>query len=171
MLCTTMLRYVALKCCVRLGQFLTLQTIINFCREFGVRIHLFAPYYSSGGIPIFTQQPSSPKLVDEGKNLTLQWTYNIDRTLKLATFTDERSGGGGIVIMEQDSSGLFVKSSYVNRLRVNSITESETSITLLTVHRSDSGNYRFEVVNNNREKAISDVEVSVQCKYRKHFIC
>lgn len=66
--------------------------------------------------------------------------------------------------MEQDSDGLFVDASYSNRLRVNNITENQTSITLLTVDRSDSGNYKFEVENSNRRKGISDVEISVQCK-------
>ena len=52
----------------------------------------------------------------------------------------------------------------MNRTRVNKITDSETSITLLTVQKSDLGKYRLTVENNNFRTAVSDVEIQVQCK-------
>ena len=104
----------------------------------------------------------------EGQDVTLQWTYNIDGTLHSAEFSKE-TPSTNLVIVEKDIRGLFVQASYANRTRVNSITDSETSITLFKVSStSDSGKYTFLIENNKRAKATSNVEII--CKYIVHCI-
>lgn len=115
--------------------------------------------------PAFTSEPSSnDSSIVEGNDLTLNWAYNIDGTLDSATFIDLR-GGGTVNIIQQDHRGLYVRPSYANRTQVNKITNSETSITLLKVQRSDSGKYQLELENTARDRVESDVEIRVWRKY------
>ena len=110
-------------------------------------------------IPTWTKEPSNSSFVHEGNNLTLQWTYNIDGTLRSAQFVFLPSA----TIAVKDANGFAVAPAYVNRTLVV-ISDSETKVTLFGIDRSDSGNYRCTIINNHLLSADSDVEILVQCK-------
>ena len=120
---------------------------------------IIAKSYSSDCAPSYLTEPLKPSFVNEGKNITLHWTYNIDGTFQQGEFRLIPSK----IIARKTDSGLTVNSGYQNRITVVA-SASETTITLHAVTRLDSGDYRYTIENNNFESAESDVEVTVRCK-------
>ena len=113
-------------------------------------------------VPSFTEQPSNPSRVDEGDNITLRWTYNIDGTFRDSTFLSVNTGA---TIALKDSSGLTVATEFSDHVQVI-ISDSEAALTLLHVNRPDDGDYRYVIRNTALRSTASVVNVFVQCKYR-----
>ena len=112
-------------------------------------------------LPVFTKQPGNPSYVDEGDNITLRWTYNIDGTLREGQFSLLPS----TIIAVKDGSGLTVVpgTGYENRI-VMIVSESETNITLVAVNRSDTGTYSYMIKNNVFQFQDSTVAISVRIR-------
>ena len=119
-------------------------------------------YTVTEAVPSFIEEPSNPSRVNEGGNITLCWTYNIDGTFRDATFTLVRTGD---TIALKDSSGLTVAPRFSDHVQVI-ISDSEAALTLLHVNRSDDGDYRCAIRNTALSATQSVVNVVVQCKYR-----
>ena len=119
-------------------------------------------YTVTEAVPSFIEEPSNPSRVNEGDNITLRWTYNIDGTFRDATFTLERTGD---TIALKDSSGLTVAPRFSDHMQVI-ISDSEAALTLLHVNRSEDGDYRCAIWNTALSATQSVVNVVVQCKYR-----
>ena len=119
-------------------------------------------YTVTEAVPSFTEEPSNPSRVDEGDNITLRWSYNIDGTFRDSTFTLVRTG---VIIALKDGSGLAVAPSFSGRVLVI-ISDSEATLTLLHVNRTDNGDYRYSIRNTALRSAESVVNVFVQCKYK-----
>ena len=119
-------------------------------------------YTVTEAVPSFTEEPSNPSRVDEGDNITLRWSYNIDGTFRDSTFTLVRTG---VTIALKDGSGLAVAPSFSGRVQVI-ISDSEATLTLLHVNRTDNGDYRYSIRNTAFRSAESVVNVFVQCKYK-----
>ena len=117
-------------------------------------------YTVTEAVPSFTEEPSNPSRVDEGDNITLRWTYNIDGTFRDSTFTL-----AGDTIAVKDSSGLAVAADFSDHVQVI-ISDSEAALTLLHVNRSEDGDYRYLIRNTALRATASVVNVFVQCKYR-----
>ena len=115
-------------------------------------------YTVTEAVPSFTEEPSNPSLVDEGDNITLRWTYNIDGTFRDSTFLRT-----GATIALKDSSGLAVAAEFSDHVQVI-ISDSEAALTLLHVNRTDNGDYRYSIRNTALEATESVVSVFVQCK-------
>ena len=116
-------------------------------------------YTVTEAVPSFTEEPSNPSRVDEGDNITLRWTYNIDGTFRNSVF--ELSTGETIAL--KDGSGLTVAPAFSGRVQVF-ISDSEATLTLLRVKRSDDKEYRYRIQNTAIQAAQSVVNVFVQCK-------
>ena len=110
-------------------------------------------------LPLFTEEPSKPSRVDEGDNITLRWTYNIDGTFRNSLF----SLGTGQTIAVKDGSGLAIASAFSDRVQVI-ISDSDATLTLLRVNRSEDNEYRYRAQNTDLEAIESIVSVFVQCK-------
>lgn len=117
-------------------------------------------YTVTEAAPSFTEEPSNPSLVDEGDNITLRWTYNIDGTFRDSVFTSVRTGA---TIALKQSMGLAVATEFSDHVQVI-ISESEAALTLLRVNRTDNGDYRYSIRNTALEATESVVSVFVQCK-------
>ena len=118
------------------------------------------------------QIPSNLSTVEEGANITLQWTYSYTLGLETsifrqATLTDLRDGDEGKKIASKlGGADLYVDPAY--RDRDIHILNTKASMTIFTVRRSDSGTHKFEVEtlsNNKLGRLSSIVNISVQCKY------
>ena len=120
----------------------------------------FVLYTITDAVPLFTEEPSNPSRVDEGDNITLRWTYNIDGTFRDSTFLSVRTGA---TIALKDSSGLTVAFEFSDHVQVI-ISDSEAALTFLRVNRSDDGDYRYSIRNTALRTAESVVNVFVQCK-------
>ena len=116
-------------------------------------------YTVTEAVPSFTEEPSNPSRVDEGDNITLRWTYNIDGTFRNSVF--ELSTGETIAL--KDGSGLTVAPAFSGRVQVF-ISDSEATLTLLRVNRSDDKEYRYRIQNTAIQATQSVVNVFVQCK-------
>lgn len=115
--------------------------------------------------------PSNLSTVQEGANITLQWTYSYTLgletpTFRQATFTDLRDGDEG----KQIASKLAGNVLYVDPAYRNwdvQIMNTKASMTISVVRRSISGRYKFEVetISNDKLGRLSSiVNISVQCK-------
>ena len=122
----------------------------------GIRFHF---YTAVDAVPSFTEEPPNPSRVDEGDNITLRWTYNID-----GTFRDSRFAlGTGEVIALKDISGFTVVPEFSDRVQVF-ISDSEATLTLLHVNRSDGRDYQYIIQNTAFRSASSVINVFVECK-------
>ena len=119
-------------------------------------------YTVTEAVPSFTEEPSNPSRVNEGDNITLRWTYNIDGTFRDSSFVLLRTG---VTIALKDSSGLTVAPRFSDHVQVI-ISDSEAALTLLHVNRSDDGDYEYQIRNTALATKESVVNVFVQCKYR-----
>ena len=117
-------------------------------------------YTVTEAVPSFIEEPSNPSRVNEGDNITLRWTYNIDGTFRDSTFTLVRTGN---TIALKDSSGLTVAPRFSDHVQVI-ISDSEAALTLLHVNRSDDGDYEYHIRNTALGIKKSVVNVFVQCK-------
>ena len=117
-------------------------------------------YTVTEAVPSFTEEPPNPSRVDEGDNITLRWTYDIDGTFRDARFLLVT----GETIALKDGSGLTVAPKFSGRVQAF-ISDSEATLTLLHVNRSDDRGYQYVIQNTNLQSASSVVNVFVQCKY------
>ena len=115
-------------------------------------------YTVTEAVPSFTEEPSNPSRVNEGDNITLRWTYNIDGTFRDSTLTR-----AGDTIALKDSSGLAVGAEFSDHVQVI-ISDSEAALSLLHVNRSDGGQYQYVIRNTALRSTESVVNVFVQCK-------
>ena len=120
----------------------------------------FVLYTITDAVPSFTEEPSNPSRVNEGDNITLRWTYNIDGTFRDSSFVLLRTG---VTIALKDSSGLTVAPRFSDHVQVI-ISDSEAALTLLHVNRSDDGDYEYQIRNTALGTKESVVSVFVQCK-------
>jgi len=123
--------------------------------------------------PEFTAEPSNPFNVQEGNNITLEWSYNLTGgTFRRIEFRDH-SSNPSVRILEVEKFGQtprFLKDDYTGRLQFNA-TITYTSITILGANRAlDSKNYEIEVVLDGANLPPSLVRVSVQCKYKSRSV-
>ena len=117
-------------------------------------------YTVTEAVPSFIEEPSNPSRVNEGDNITLRWTYNIDGTFRDSSFISVRTGD---TIALKDSSGLTVAAEFSDHVQVI-ISDSEATLTFLHVNRSDDGDYAYNIRNTALRTTTSLVNVFVQCK-------
>lgn len=116
--------------------------------------------------PSFTQEPASPQNVTEGASVTLRWSYNLGGTLQqsqlqLSKFTADGSQTG--IFVKYPNNNPSINNDYKDIFHVQMISDSQTSVTITGIPRSDSGKYRYKIIIGFRA-ATSDVEISVLCK-------
>lgn len=116
-------------------------------------------YTVTEAVPSFTEQPPNPSRVDERDDITLRWTYNIDGTFRNSVF----SLSTGETIALKDGSGLTVAPAFSDRVQVY-ISDSEATLTLLHVNRSDDKEYLYRIQNTALQATESVVNIFVQCK-------
>ena len=125
--------------------------------------------------PTYTSQPSNPSKEKEGRNLILQWNYNLDGQSNLATRivnnTGGESGAPNVAIRENDDNAT-VEAGYENLFRAT-ITDTQATLTILAVPKSMHGEiYQLRILTaspNFFNLQSGQVEISVLCKYAVSF--
>ena len=125
----------------------------------------------SGGQPpaTFSFQPRSPSVVNEGKNLTLQWNYNLGGEsvfLGIINNVTASVGAPPNVMIKQQSGDATVQSGYEDRFRA-AILDTQATLTIHEVPRSETGNkYRLTITRTTYFSILTsdDVEIKVLCK-------
>lgn len=117
----------------------------------------------SGSAPTFTKVPPNQSPT-EGNKITLEWRY----TFGSGSFSQLQLFGKSIVIVYKSGPAKdpYIAPAYRDRLLAN-VTDTDTSITFLTVNRTDSVTYTLTLISSFIEIASSQVEISVKCKYKR----
>lgn len=111
----------------------------------------------------FSSKPANPSYVEEKQDITLIWKYTLNGQLGSAQFSNV-TGGGDVLIGKTFSTGsINVQSKYQERFRAD-ISNTQARLTILTVQRSDQGQYEFELLPTGAGKLNHVVEVIVKCK-------
>ena len=124
---------------------------------------IYSPF-SSGSAPLFTEKPSEEFFATEGKNVTLEWRYKFGG----GSFRQLVFGTTSVPIVDKLAADKVanIPPAYRGRLLAN-VTDTYTSITFLGINRLDSAAYTLQIVEDTIERAYSQVEILVQCKYKK----
>lgn len=119
--------------------------------------------FLSESAPTFTEEPLH-QYTSEGNNITLEWRY----TFGSGSFSQLQLFGKSIVIVYKSGPAKdpYIAPAYRDRLLAN-VTDTDTSITFLTVNRTDSVTYTLTLISSFIEIASSQVEISVKCKYKR----
>ena len=110
-----------------------------------------------------TARPPDPSFAIETCDLTLVWNYTLDGSVAFAQFLNVTGDGSGERIARQLSQGgsVNVEPKYQDRFTVV-ITDSQASLTIRGVQRSDQGKYRFSLSPTGSGNILDDMEVIVQ---------
>ncbi|XP_022793077.1 hemicentin-1-like [Stylophora pistillata] len=113
---------------------------------------------------VFTKEPPSPSLVLEGNDLFLQWNYTLTGSLRNSEIILVTNGP--ITVAARDALDIsqnkpaLILDAFVGRVE-GSITDVQTNVTFLSVNRTDSGKYRLQLEDSDRNPFESDVTVTV----------
>ena len=121
-------------------------------------------------MPTFSSQPSS-STVEEGQNLILQWSYNLDgQSILAAQFTNTTDGTSGaptVAAKQAGENNVTVSSGYEQHFSAV-ISDTQATLTISTAPRSINGDkYQFKILTaspNFFNVASDEVEISVLCK-------
>lgn len=109
----------------------------------------------------FTASPSDRSFAIETRDFTLVWKYTLDGSAAFAQFLNITGGGSGERIARQLGGSVNVEPKYQDRFTVV-ITDSQASLTIRGVQRSDQGKYRFSLSPTGSGNILDEVEVIVQ---------
>ena len=118
--------------------------------------------------PIISATPSSPQIVLEGTTVILEWTYNLSsgsfRQMSLS------SPSVSPIVLQFLQDPLQFAPGFDGRFSAN-VTDTLSSITFLSVTRTDSSSYTFTIQSSGGFSNSDPVELIVQCKYNVLTAC
>ena len=112
-----------------------------------------------------TSQPTSPVSLLEGQPLRLDWTFSVQRTFRRVQLA---FSGKAVPFLETTLTTFFLSGQFTGRL-IASATETNATITFLSVSKSDSNDYVFAVLDTDGHSVTAPFKVVVQCKYELSF--
>ena len=119
----------------------------------------------------FISTPSSPSDVEESNNITLQWTYTLGGTPldEVLVIFNPDSPSLSLKRVARYSSGgtLQVPDDFQDRFFF-SLTDSQSTMTIIRSQRLDSGTYELTVSPDdvNLDPIRDKVKISVKCKWK-----
>ena len=113
-------------------------------------------------VTTLTVPPPNPSFAIETRNLTLVWEYTLDGSVAFAQFLNIIGGGSERIARQLSQGGsVNVDAKYQDRFTVV-ITDSQASLKIRGVQRSDQGKYRFSLSPTGSGNILHEVEVIVQ---------
>ena len=119
-------------------------------------------FFLGGAVTQFISKPPDQWKVLAGQNITFVWRYSLDGTIDSARFVNI-TGGASIMILMNIVGTTIVVPNFQQRFTAN-ISDTEATITMLAVKRSDQGKFEFDVTTSNGGLLHHDVELIVPCK-------
>ena len=107
-----------------------------------------------------TSQPTSPVTGLEGQPLRLEWKFSVQGTFLRVQLS---FSGAAIAFLEKTLTTTFLIGRFTGRLTA-SATETNATITFLSLNRTDSNDYVFAVLDTNGASVTAPLQVVVQCK-------
>lgn len=123
--------------------------------------------------PTYLSQPSNPSTVEEGRDLILQWNYDLDDQSNLATLfvnVTEGESSEPRIAMRRNNGNATVEAGYENLFRAI-ITDTQATLTILAVPKSSNGEkYQLRILTSPSILTLQSesVEISVLCKYKAY---
>ena len=117
--------------------------------------------------PVFILQPSNPSSVVEGRNLVLQWIYNVGGNSILGARFSNVTGSTRInIAVKSGNNNASVEAGYENQFRAT-ISDTHATLMILAVPRTlDEEKYELTIIFDDFSSLQSDeVKISVLCKY------
>ena len=121
--------------------------------------------------PAYLSQPSKPSTVEEGRDLILQWNYDLDDQSNLATLfinvTAGESGSPPNFATRLNNDNATVEAGYENLFRAI-ITDTQATVTILAVPKSINGEkYQLRILTSPSVLTLQSesLQISVLCKY------
>lgn len=111
-----------------------------------------------------TSQPASPLRVLERQPLTLEWTFSVVKTFLRV---EVAVSGWVVAVVEVSTWSTIVRGVFRGRVSASS-TQTNTTITIFSLNRTDTANYVFTVIDTDGDFAHATLQLIVQCKY-KHY--
>ena len=108
-----------------------------------------------------TSRPSSPLRVLEGQSVTLEWRFSVVTTVLPVELTGSKSRVALVDATPQSAGN--VRGIFSGRGTASS-TETNATITLSSLNRTDTDNYIFAVLYNDGSFAEAPLQIIVQCK-------
>ena len=113
-------------------------------------------------VTTLTASPSDPSFAIETRDLTLVWEYTLDGSVLFAQFLNITDGGSERIARQASQGGsVDVEAKYQDRFTVV-ITDSQASLNIRGVQRSDQGKYRFTLSPTGSGDISDEAEVIVQ---------
>ena len=134
------------------------------------RFHVIFVILHKEQAPSLISTPSSPLYPVENDNITLQWTYTLDGAPLdqiEVLFTPDSPSLSLQRVARYRSGGTTQVASNVQDRFVFSLTDSQSTMTILRSQRLDSGTYKLTVSPDDLNLApiIAEVKISVKCKW------
>lgn len=117
--------------------------------------------------PVFNLQPSNPSSVVEGRNLILQWIYNIGgKSILAARFCNVTGSTSINVAFRSGNNNASVVAGYENQFRAT-ISDTHATLMILAVPRTlDGEKYELTILFDDfSDLSSGEVKISVLCKY------
>ena len=111
---------------------------------------------------IITSQPVSPLRVLERQPLTLEWTFSVLRTFLRV---EVAVSGSRLAIVEASLGANVIRGVFLGRVSA-STTQTNATITIFSLNRTDTANYVFTVFDTDGDFAHAPLQLIVQCKYK-----
>lgn len=108
-----------------------------------------------------TSKPPDPVRVLEGEPLTLEWTFNVTRTILRV----ELGLPNSLALVEAYLTFNIIRGVFVDRVSVSS-TQTNATIILSSMNRTDTATYVFKVLDIGGGSADEPLQIIVQCKYK-----
>ena len=114
-----------------------------------------------------TSKPPDPVRVLEGETLTLEWTFNVTKTVLQIELSDNDPDNRNALVESFPLLGIapIIRGIFVGRVSVSSTTTNATII-LSSSNRIDTATYFFKVFDISGGTDEEPLQIIVQCKYK-----
>jgi len=109
----------------------------------------------------FTTKPPNPTIVEEGKSITLEWTYTLDGTVVIAQFYIITRGGSILIGKAIGTGNISVEPDYQGRFS-GQVTNTKAELTTVGMQRSELLTCRLVLTPTISGTLSHDVDIIVQ---------
>lgn len=118
-----------------------------------------------------TSKPPDPVRVLEGETLTLDWTFNVTKTVLRVELRDDDPDNTQALVESYPLLSIepIIRGIFVGRVSVSS-TPRNATIILSSSNRIDTGTYFFKVSDISGGTDEERLQIIVQCKYKSSML-
>ncbi|XP_074634450.1 uncharacterized protein LOC141892995 [Acropora palmata] len=131
---------------------------LQFIIFFQVLLGFSVIYDAESQLVTITSQPASPLRVLERQPLTLEWTFSVVRTILRVEVAVR---GSRLAFVEASPSSIVIRGNFRGRVSAG-ITQTNATITIFSLNRTDTAKYVFAVIDTDGDFADAPLQLIVQ---------